>query len=601
MKILAIRVAECGKFTEPVALDGLSGGLDFLAGPNETGKSTLMKALEAGLFVRHTSSHRDIASLRPYGGGAPLVEIDFERGGERWRLTKRFLSEKSAELRSLTTGLLARGGDAETRLAALLGDGRESKDGRFGLLWLRQGDLLDTDRDKASLGAGREALHRAIEGQIVDAGGGSRLRRLKATIAKQLEPFLTPTGRPRAGPYLEAIKEAERRADIAAAALGKVAASETYLGQIADLESQSRVLDDGAAKARRRERLQAADADLRQANETNNELHKARAVRAEARSALDTAKAKAEKLAKALDDEVRLAAEIAHVESRRTALTSERVTADARLEAVRGTAAALKARARAVEMQLAALEAAARRRDLAARLARVRELAGEVQAKREVLAKLPRDAGLLRDAQRLSKAIGEGAARLEAASAAITIAYEPGVSARIRAGGRSLEDGERLHSAEPLTLQIPGVGRITIEPGVSRDREQALRQLESDRAELQRILTAAGAIDVVAFEETHRHANVVASQLQSAEAALAGWAPRGIAAIETELADLPPTENVAGESDSAALAAEKQQLTQAIGDAEAEQRGAEAAANTLAQEGAQHDGTLAASLRRMSE
>ena len=48
MKIRAIRLKEVGRFSAPVALEGLSGGLDVLAGPNEFGKSTILKAVKLG-------------------------------------------------------------------------------------------------------------------------------------------------------------------------------------------------------------------------------------------------------------------------------------------------------------------------------------------------------------------------------------------------------------------------------------------------------------------------------------------------------------------------------------------------------------------------
>ncbi len=46
MKIKAIRLKEVGRFSAPVALEGLSGGLDVLSGPNEFGKSTILKAVK---------------------------------------------------------------------------------------------------------------------------------------------------------------------------------------------------------------------------------------------------------------------------------------------------------------------------------------------------------------------------------------------------------------------------------------------------------------------------------------------------------------------------------------------------------------------------
>ncbi len=116
MKIKAIRLKEVGRFSEPVALEGLTGGLDVLAGPNELGKSTILKAVNTALFLPHTSKKQEIEELRPYAGGAPLIELDLEVEGRRWRLRKQYLSARAAELRDMTTGQIARGADAETQL-----------------------------------------------------------------------------------------------------------------------------------------------------------------------------------------------------------------------------------------------------------------------------------------------------------------------------------------------------------------------------------------------------------------------------------------------------------------------------------------------------
>lgn len=81
MKIRAIRLREVGRFRNAIALEGLSGGLDVLAGPNELGKSTILRAVKLALFEKHTSAKKEIDSLRPYAGGAPLIEIDLEVDG----------------------------------------------------------------------------------------------------------------------------------------------------------------------------------------------------------------------------------------------------------------------------------------------------------------------------------------------------------------------------------------------------------------------------------------------------------------------------------------------------------------------------------------
>ncbi len=124
MKIRAIRLKEVGRFSAPVSLEGLSGGLDVLVGPNEFGKSTILKAVNLALFEQHRSKARRLEAFRPYSGGAPLIEVDFEIGGKDWRIRKQFLSSPAAELRDLQSGSITRGVDAEARMTELLGGRR---------------------------------------------------------------------------------------------------------------------------------------------------------------------------------------------------------------------------------------------------------------------------------------------------------------------------------------------------------------------------------------------------------------------------------------------------------------------------------------------
>ena len=65
MNILAVRVSEVGCFNGAVALEGLTPGLNILAGHNEAGKSTILAALRMAFEQPHTTLHRDVKALRP--------------------------------------------------------------------------------------------------------------------------------------------------------------------------------------------------------------------------------------------------------------------------------------------------------------------------------------------------------------------------------------------------------------------------------------------------------------------------------------------------------------------------------------------------------
>ena len=60
MSLYLRRIAIDGfrKFREPMAIEGLTDGLNIVIEPNETGKSTVLEALRAAFFVRHGTKNQ---------------------------------------------------------------------------------------------------------------------------------------------------------------------------------------------------------------------------------------------------------------------------------------------------------------------------------------------------------------------------------------------------------------------------------------------------------------------------------------------------------------------------------------------------------------
>ena len=392
MKIRAIRLKEVGRFSEPIALEGLSGDLDVLAGPNELGKSTILKAVRLALCEKHTSKDRKtVEALRPHNGGAPLVEVDFEIDGNTWRIRKQFLAGRSAELRSLSGSDVARGGDAETKLAELLA-GKDAA-GRFALLWVDQGKPLAPPSAEA---AANGALLAAVEDEVESVTDGGAARFVGARLKAELAEFVTGHNPPRPTGRYKAAQDEQRdlaaRRETARARLDGAQARLDRLGGVR--EKIARLADPAAATARAQ-----AKADAERAFETGRAAYEKLRVAEEAlekheerfhscETALESLKAKIADLSKLEEAAVHEAPQLAE-------LTRRLAEQESRTEAARKKRDEIKEALAAAEREGKAHVLGAQLRDLADRLKAARDAAGERKGLTDALAANGAEDGLL--------------------------------------------------------------------------------------------------------------------------------------------------------------------------------------------------------------
>src|SRR5690606_19372033 len=87
------------RLQQPISISGLAAGLNVIAGDNEEGKSTVLRALRAALFDKHTLTGNAANAFQPYGSQVrPEVEVDFLLRGGEFRLSKGFCQKPSADL-----------------------------------------------------------------------------------------------------------------------------------------------------------------------------------------------------------------------------------------------------------------------------------------------------------------------------------------------------------------------------------------------------------------------------------------------------------------------------------------------------------------------
>lgn len=497
MRVRRLRIENFRKFRAPVVVEGFTDGLNLVCEPNETGKSTVLDALRAALFERHSAKSERIRSFRPQGDEvAPSVELAFDVNGEEWCLTKRFLLSPSVMLEG-PQGRFASDA-AEEKLQGLLGfapAGNRGADddsrGALGLLWVEQGQsfLLGSPGETA-----RRTLEEALAGEIGAVTGGRRAKAVVAQVEKALEDFLTPGGKPtkRLKLAMEAAEAARLSATERARELEQF---EGVLEQLEYKRNERRRLVRDIEDPQTDADLKTLDEDIARARAAGQALEIATlAVREQSgrRTALEERRAGREKLAGQLREaeaKVARAAEAvsAHAEVIGHARSAEKAAAAA-LDAAR---AGLREAESRRDQSVAERAAAERRLAFAsafARLDRAEGLSADIRARESRIAASRMDAAAMDRLRQLEDAESAARAQAAAGAATLTVTLEPGAP-EILLDGVPLGEGA-IRLSRPRTLAIPGVGTLTFAPPPSG--EPALARLRAARRDLADFLSGVG-------------------------------------------------------------------------------------------------------------
>ena len=269
MKILSLRVEQFRKFDRPVMIEGFGDGLNLITGPNETGKSTLLLAMRAVLFERHSTKSDTTKAFSPHHvtGARPTVTLDFEIDDERFQIKKSFLRRPSIHLET-SSGRRSEGAEAEAELKRLLRLNpsertpiNKGSPAHFGILLtpqtrsFHQPDLADSTR---------HSLEAAIAADIAELGNQSEVDGLLAEFEEDLYGFVDKRGKPK-GDYEKVVA---RLADVEREIAEATSERETLDDQFERLEqavAERSQLRSGERQERLAERLTALESSRKQA------------------------------------------------------------------------------------------------------------------------------------------------------------------------------------------------------------------------------------------------------------------------------------------------------------------------------------------------
>ncbi len=97
-------------------------GLNFIVGPNEAGKSTIVEGIATALFCDVASTAKTLKDLERWGSkGAMRLELDFEHDGETYRLLKDFGARRAVLEKGDGSETIGDRGEVEARLREMIG------------------------------------------------------------------------------------------------------------------------------------------------------------------------------------------------------------------------------------------------------------------------------------------------------------------------------------------------------------------------------------------------------------------------------------------------------------------------------------------------
>lgn len=491
---------------------------NVIAGPNESGKSTLMEAIHRGLFLKASGNrkeHREMLSTTH--GGSPEIELCFEANQKTYRLKKESLGRSGKTQLTEVGGTTWHGAEAEERLREIIKEDGEKFDSTWDHIFVQQGRSGENPTVHAN------AYRDDLVARFQQAGGAviqqsEKDAAVAAEIATEIDVIYTKAGEAKRGSELgkatsaleaarEALDAAQRRYEQREAAINSWrSATETIERCQADRTPLCTEQEEIRERARKIEVLKRDLADADREHKEIANRHQALIVQCKAiddtrRELVDAIAARQPLIA---------AIEIAAGQAKAAKLALDR--AEQAVVACEEEASNAIARWRLVEAWRDRAQAARDRDDYGAKRDRIDKLKAKLAEHREALARLPKIAqeqiGGLEDlVRRVDEA--ETTIRAIAASVRVVAADRP-----LRIGDRALEPGDSYTFTDVAELVVGDGVRVEITPGGGRSVADARRQRDDVRRAHARYLEQLGvASDVEArsvLREREGHDSVIA-------------------------------------------------------------------------------------------
>lgn len=535
MKVSSLRLENVRQFKQPLEIKDLKDGINLFCGPNESGKSTLVRALRAAFLERYRA--RTVTDLLPFDEqqAAPEIAVTFETQQQQWRVEKRFLRKERCMVQVGRQQL--DGQEAEEQLAALLGYSvamRGSSEAKHwgipGLLWIEQGTGHELrDNLKHAKGYVQSALGEAL-GDVASSAGDALMSKVVA-LRGELVTANTAKARGEYAKTLTALEDARARQQVLDEQLQEY---QQQLEQVGHLRSK---IDEDSQQPwlAFRARAEAAHQQLA-------EVERWLVARENAARQLEACQQKQQWLQAELirlEDQQRrlqqyeqegIAAQQAQAVQRQQIerYTLQQAHAQNAHQMARETVKTARAHAERNALTDERTRIAQRLAAVSQQIADAQQIQAELQQVRQRLHSVAIDERALPALRALHEEKQRLHIQRESVATRITFALEEGQQLHLEGETTETVTGqnERLLLAA-TTLHIPGVGRFCIQPG-GVDSAACARQWTQVLDNIQAQLAAVDAHSLADAEQRAEQQRHLTQHIRQQEMLLSRYAPQGV-------------------------------------------------------------------------
>lgn len=537
MKLTRLHLDQLKQFRQPLDIRDLTEGINLFVGPNESGKSTLVRAIRAAFFERYKSSSVD--DLQPWGdtSATPEIELEFDWQGEHWTLNKRFLGKKRCDLKVGSQHFS--GEEAEEKLAEMLGyqfPGRGASKAEHwgipGLLWVEQGAVQDIQGPVNHAGEHLQSALGQSLGEVASSGGDE----LIARVEKERAELLTGTGK-ETKDYKKVQEDYRHSQDRLDALNQSVEQYRQQVDQLGVLIEQKQSIDAPRPWEEQRRKADTAKSQLSEVQRWQSEqrqdqqaLDNCRQSQAVYHQQLKDFENQQHQLIRRAEDKAKADAQLQECRDRRPQLEKRRADAEQAYEQARSLREQARHQAERARLQQQIDQLAERQSQQTDTLKQATELQEALKALQAQQPSKEIDPTALGQLKRTEQSLAELVIRQKALATRLNYELEPEQS--ITVGDDTVTGQGETLLVEATELRIPGIGRLRIQPG-GTDVADLQRQQETLQAEQSSLLRR---LDVASLEEGEQRAaesQRLAQAIERDQDRLDILAPKGVDALRS--------------------------------------------------------------------